>query len=102
MKFIIVQCVKAYSPELENILKTVKIDAYSEMDVEGFMKNVNGNPDFSNWFGYKKNPYRYMISFMFLTDDKADELLTKIDEFNQSIEEISPIHAYIVGVEKSV
>ncbi len=103
MKFVIIQCVKAYHPELQQILKSIKINAYSEMDVEGFMEQADGNTDFSNWFAAQKNPYNYMVSFMFLADDKANQLLERIDQFNQSIEEMSPINAYIVGgVEKFV
>ena len=102
MKFVIIQCVKAYHHELEEIFKTIKINAYSEMDVEGFMENADGNSEFSNWFGSGKSPYNYMVSFMFLAEDKANELLTRINEFNQSIEAMSPINAYIVGVEKYV
>ncbi len=102
MKFVIIQCVKAYHHDLQQILKTIKINAYSEMDVEGFMEQADGNTDFSNWFAASKNPYNYMVSFMFLADDKADMLLGRIDEFNHTVEEMSPINAYIVGVEKFV
>ena len=49
MKFVIIQCVKAYHHELEQILKSIKINAYSEMDVEGFMEQADGNTDFANW-----------------------------------------------------
>jgi hypothetical protein len=102
MKFVIIQCVKAYHHELQQILKTIKISAYSEMDVEGFMEQADGNTDFSNWFAASKNPYNYMVSFMFLDGDKADKLLERIDGFNHNIEGMSPINAYIVGVEKFV
>jgi hypothetical protein len=102
MKFVIIQCVKAYHHELRQILKTIKISAYSEMDVEGFMEQADGTTDFSNWFAASKNPYNYMVSFMFLTGDKADKLLGRIDEFNHTVEGMSPMNAYIVGVEKFV
>lgn len=102
MKFVIIQCVKAYHHELQQILKSIRINAYSEMDVEGFMEQADGNTDFSNWFAASKNPYNYMVSFMFLAGDKADKLLERINEFNNTIEGMSPINAYIVGVEKFV
>ncbi|MEN6456715.1 MAG: hypothetical protein ABFD10_20860 [Prolixibacteraceae bacterium] len=102
MKFIIIQCVKAYHPELEQLFGSLHIDAYSEMDVEGFMKNADGNSDFSNWFAANENPYNYMVSFTFLAEDKADILLQRIREFNAGIAGMSPINAYIIGVEKFV
>lgn len=102
MKFVIIQCLRAYRDELEQILKSISINAYSEMDVEGFMKNADGTSDDSNWFGSTKNPYNYLVSFSFLAADKAEELLNRIDEFNNTIEGMSPINAHIVAVEKSV
>lgn len=102
MKFIIIQCVKAYHPELEQIFRSIQVSAYSEMDVEGFMKNADGTSDYSNWFGSQKNPYSYTVSFTFLAEDKANELLNRIEKFNAGIEDMSPINAYIVGVEKFV
>lgn len=102
MKFVIIQSVKAYHHELQEIFKSIKINAYSEMDVEGFMEQADGPTDFANWFGSRKNPYNYMVSFMFLADDKADELLQRIDGFNQTVEALSPINAYTVAVEKFV
>lgn len=102
MKFVIIQSVKAYRDELGKIFRSIQINAYSEMDVEGFMKNADGTSDYSNWFGSMKNPYDYMVSFSFLAADKAEELLKRVDEFNKGIEGMSPINAYIVAVEKSV
>ncbi len=102
MKFVIIQCVKAYKDELQQIFESIHVNAYSEMDVEGFMKNADGTSDYSNWFGSTKNPYNYMVSFTFLAKDKADDLLNRIEEFNKGIDGMSPMNAYIVNVEKSV
>lgn len=102
MKFVIIQCVKAYKDELKQIFRSIQVDAYSEMDVEGFMKNADGTSDYSNWFGSTKNPYDYMVSFSFLAADKAEELLKRVDDFNNTIQGMSPMNAHIVGVEKSV
>ena len=43
-----------------------------------------------------------MVSFMFLAEDKSNQLLDRIQEFNDGIEAMSPINAYVVGVEKFV
>ena len=102
MKFVIIQSAKAWHHELEKIFEAIDINAHSQMDVEGFMKNVEGNTDISNWFGSQKKPYDYMVSFTFLEEEKAILLLERIDEFNKSTEDVSPVNAYIVGVEKSV
>lgn len=102
MKFVIIQCAEAYHYELEQIFKEIHINAYSEMNVEGFMKNVDGNVDISNWFGSEKKPYRYIVSFAFLMEDKANELLERINDFNDDVKTIRPVNAYVVGIEKYV
>ncbi|MFV0592759.1 MAG: hypothetical protein ACK5M7_15345 [Draconibacterium sp.] len=102
MKFVMMQCVEAHHQDLSHILEQIHVNAYSETEVEGFMKDVEGQKPISNWFGSMKRPYRYIISFTFLEEDKAHELLRRVKEFNDSIETISPINAYIMNVEKFV
>jgi hypothetical protein len=102
MKFVIIQCVKAYHSELEQIFKSIEVDAYSEMDIEGFMRKNKGETELSNWFGSTRKPYDYMVSFTFMAGDKAEELLQRIDKFNKNIEEISPVNAYILSVDKFI
>lgn len=102
MKFVIIQSAEAYHHELERIFEEIHINSYSEMPVDGFMKNADGNSDISNWFGSSKNPYRYFISFTFLEEERANELLGRIKEFNTETDGVSPISAYIAGIEKFV
>lgn len=102
MKSVIIQSAEAYHHELKQIFNEIHIDAYSEMPVDGFMESADGNSDISNWFGSSKNPYRYFVSFTFLEEEKANELLERIKEFNRITEGISPISAYISAVEKYV
>jgi hypothetical protein len=102
MKFVIIQSAEAYHHELEQIFEEIHINSYSEMSVDGFMKSVEGNNGISNWFGSAKHPYNYIISFTFLEDKKADELLKRVKKFNEEIEGISPINAYISAIEKYV
>uniref|UniRef100_UPI0032166433 hypothetical protein n=1 Tax=uncultured Draconibacterium sp. TaxID=1573823 RepID=UPI0032166433 len=102
MKSIIIQSAEAYHHELKQIFNEIHINAYSEMPVDGFMESADGNSDISNWFGSSKNPYRYFVSFTFLEEEKADELLERIKEFNKRTEGISPISAYVSTVDKYV
>lgn len=102
LKYIVVQCAEAYGQELDKIFNEIQINAYSEIPVDGFMQSADGNSEDSNWFGSSKNPYRYIMSFSFMEEDKADKLLKRITKFNHTIEGISPINAYVMPVEKSV
>ncbi|MCY1723159.1 hypothetical protein OU798_22615 [Prolixibacteraceae bacterium Z1-6] len=102
MKSVIIQSAEAYHHELKQIFNEIHINSYSEMPVDGFMESADGNSDISNWFASSKNPYRYFVSFTFLEEEKADELLERIKDFNTKIEGISPISAFISAVEKYV
>ncbi|WP_372648519.1 hypothetical protein [Draconibacterium sp.] len=102
MKFVIIQSAEAYHHELEQIFRDIHINSYSEMPVDGFMESADGNSDISNWFGSSKNPYRYFISFTFLDEEKANELLLRIKAFNEETEGVSPISAFISAIEKFV
>lgn len=102
MKFVIIQSAEAYHHELEQIFRDIHINSFSELPVDGFMESADGNSDISNWFGSSKNPYRYIISFTFLEEDKADELLNRIKSFNNKAEGVSPISAFISAIEKFV
>ncbi|MCE4566892.1 hypothetical protein INQ51_21400 [Maribellus sp. CM-23] len=102
MKFVMIQCVEAHHHNLAHILEQLHINSYSETEVEGFMKDVEGKREIANWFGSARRPYRYIISFTFLEEDRANELLRMVKEFNDSFEAISPINAYIMNVEKYV
>ena len=102
LKFVMIQSAEAYHHELEQILEEIHIKSYSEMPVDGFLKSADGNFDISNWFGSSQNPYRYIMSFTTLEEDKANQLLDRIKEFNNAVEDISPISAYISAVERYV
>ncbi|QIA08383.1 hypothetical protein [Draconibacterium halophilum] len=102
MKFVIIQSAEAYHHELEQIFRDIKINSYSELPVDGFMESADGNSDISNWFGSSKNPYRYFISFTFLDEEKADELLARVKAFNEETEGVSPLSAFISAIEKFV
>jgi hypothetical protein len=102
LKYVVIQCAEAHHHELEEIFNDIHINTYSEIPVDGFMKSVDGTSDISNWFGSSKHPYRYIMSCSFLEEEKADQLLERIKEFNEEAEGISPINAYVMPVEKFV
>ena len=102
LKYVIIQCAEALHQELEGIFKEIQINAYSEIPVDGFMKNADGKTDLSNWFGSSDGPYRHMMSCSFMEDEKADLLLERIESFNAAVKGGSPISAYVMQVEKYI
>lgn len=102
MKVVIIFCVSAFYDELKKIYHTAGINAYSEFDVKGYTKKADKNGANSNWFASNKEYYDSTATFSFLSEDKGSELLNQISEFNNTIDCCSPIHAYMLDVEKFI
>ena len=102
LKYVIIQYEESLHKELEGIFSEIHINAYSEIPVDGFMKNADGDTNLSNWFGASNEPYRYIMSCSFMEEDRADLLLRRIEKFNATAESEDPISAYVLPVEKFV
>lgn len=102
MKVVVIFCVKAFYDDLKQIYNKADITAYSEFDVKGYTKKKNDKSDASNWFGSGKDHYDSTATFAFLEEEKANELLQQIQEFNSGIDCCSPMHAYMLNVDKFI
>jgi len=102
MKVVIIFCVKAFYDELKQIYNKAGVDAYSEFDVKGYTKKQGGKCEAPNWFASSKNHYDSTATFAFLSEEKGDDLLKHIETFNSGIDCCSPIHAYMLDVEKFI
>ncbi|MDQ2177954.1 hypothetical protein [Marinifilum sp. D714] len=102
MKVVIIFCVKAFYEELKQIYNKSAIDAYSEFDVKGYTSKRNEQCEAPNWFASNKDHYDSIATFSFLDQGKGEELMKQIEEFNEGIDGCSPIHAYMLDVEKFI
>ncbi len=102
MKVVIVFCVSAFYDDLKKIYQTSEVETYSEFDVKTYAQKHNKDCEASNWFASSKNHYDSTATFAFLNEEKASELLNQISKFNNEIDCCSPIHAYMLDVEKFI
>lgn len=102
MKVAIVLCVKAFQDDLKKIFTDSDINAYSEVDVKGVSKKSCDSCSDLNWFAKGQDFYDSLAVFAFVEEDKGDVLLKKVEEFNASVECCSPVHAFMLSVEKFV
>ncbi|MFA8435914.1 MAG: hypothetical protein ACEPOZ_15460 [Marinifilaceae bacterium] len=102
MKVVIVLCVKEFHDELEKIFSELNVLAYSETDVRGFKQESNQLEDVPNWFGSEMNYYNSVVSFSFVTKEQAESVLNRVADFNRSLDCCSPMHAFMLNVEKTV
>lgn len=102
MKVAIVLCVKAFQEDLKNIFKASEINAYSEVDVKGISRKACDTCEELNWFAPGQNFYESTAVFAFVEEDKGDVLLKNVDDFNKTIGCCSPVHAFMLSVDKFV
>ncbi|MGQ1910095.1 hypothetical protein ACT3CE_09930 [Marinifilum sp. RC60d5] len=102
MKVVVIFCVKAFYDDLKQIYNKAEISAYSEFDVKGYTKKKSDKSNTSNWFGSGKDHYDSAATFTFLEEEKATDLFKQIEKFNLSIKCCSPMHAYVLDVEKFI
>ncbi|WP_372751029.1 hypothetical protein [Labilibaculum sp.] len=102
MKVVIIFCVSSFYDNLKKIYQIANISAYSEFDVKGYTKKADKNGGNSNWFASNKEYYDSTATFSFLSEDKALILMNQISEFNNTIDCCSPIHAYMLDVDKFI
>lgn len=102
MKVVTIFCVSSFYDELKKIYRTAGVDSYSEFDVKGFSRKQDKNGVGSNWFASSKEHYDSIATFAFLNEEKGDELMEQISKFNQELDCCSPMHAYMLDVEKFI
>lgn len=102
MKVAIVLCVKAFQEDLKNIFDASDIHAYSEVDVKGISKKSCDSCSDLNWFAKGQGFYESIAVFAFVEEEKGNVLLEKVEAFNSTIECCSPVHAFMLSVDKFV
>lgn len=101
MKQVIVLSVKDFESDLRTVLKGLEIPIFSKIDIEG-CRNTQGSLDLSNWFASSSDPDFSLMYFAFVPDEVADKILNAIHEWNTNQSSLSPMHAYLLPVERSV
>ncbi len=102
MKVVIIFCVSSFYDDLKKIYKAAGIVSYSEFDVKGFSRKLDKDGAGTNWFASSKEYYDSIATFSFLTEEKGSVLLNQISKFNTELDCCSPMHAYMLDVEKFI
>ena len=101
MKLVVIMSVDAYADVLERVYAEHQIPVFSEMDIEGF--RFDGDEDVEgNWFGSGHSPVYSKLTFAFVSEEQAAELMEAIAVVNREKDLASPIRAFQLAVEKSM
>ena len=101
MKLVAIMSLEAYSGRLEKLYADHKVPVFSEFDIRGFRLEDTAI-DKMDWFGHPKPPLYSTLTFAFVPDEKAGELLDAIEGVNQDLDTSHPIRAFQMDVERSV
>lgn len=94
MKLIVLMYLEEDSNNVEKLLATHEVMAYSELPVEGHGLGTTG------WSG-KVPPFRSRMLLAFLPATKARELLVAVDTCTGCTDPNRPIHAWQMDVENA-
>ncbi|MEP2026512.1 MAG: hypothetical protein ABJH98_01440 [Reichenbachiella sp.] len=101
MKQVVVLSVKDFESELQTMLKGLEIPIFSKVDIEG-CKSTHGSVDLSNWFASSRDSDFSVMYFAFVPDEVGHQILDAIQDWNINQQAMSPMHAFLQPVERSV
>jgi hypothetical protein len=104
MKLVAIMSLDTYRKDLHALLRERKIEVFSELDIEGYHQASSGgevNPS-PGWFRGGTPPTDSTLTWAFLDDDQAAQLLDTIDDFNDRRDLERPVRAFQMSVDRAV
>lgn len=103
MKLLLILCIEEHEKDVRKILRSQKIQMYSEVDVQGF-KNEKHEADIDNWFAHDEVERFSKLFFSIQSDQKVSAVLGAVKSYNEMHEGLEnyPLHAYKLNVEETV
>jgi len=101
MKLIVVTSVHEYEKKVCELFKKSCIEIYSSAPIEGHkFLGIENLQD--NWFSANRNTYDSIVYFSFTDEDKIDDMLNHIKDFNNKQNSNNPVKAIVLPIEKYV
>jgi hypothetical protein len=101
MKLVVIMSVDAYADMLERVYTEHRIPVFSEMDIQGFRLEDDEDVE-GNWFARGHASVYSKLTFAFVSETQAAELLEAIADLNSQKALSSPIRAFQLAVEKAM
>lgn len=100
MKLIVVMSVEDVKDSILAILQKASVPVLSMVDTKG-MKPAVSLAFAASWLGKEKQIYNSLLYFSFTDEEKANRVVSLIDEYNNQEKCIFPAHAFVLPVENS-
>jgi nitrogen regulatory protein PII len=100
MKLVVITAVLEFEKDIKKILKSADVKTYSYKKVTGYRDSTKDALD-TNWFATEMNENDSVLFYVFIREEKAEQVFGQIKQFNERTESLSRIHIAIINIEKS-
>ncbi|GEM_PF-250319 len=100
MKLLLITAIKAYEPDVKEILESAAVTKYSYNEVTGYSGDAQESI-VGNWFAQDNNETDSVLFFAFVRKEIAHEVLTLANAFNDKQILPSQVHVAILNIEES-
>ena len=100
MKLLLITAIKAYEPDVKEILESAAVTKYSYKEVTGYSGDAQESI-VGNWFAEDNNETDSVLFFAFVRKEIAHEVLTLANAFNDKQILPSQVHVAILNIEES-
>jgi nitrogen regulatory protein PII len=101
MKLLIVTSLKEYQKALAEVIDHAGIEVFSVSETIGFKDHKVPNL-MDSWFSSGRELFDSIFLFSFTEDEKAEQALNLIKQYNEEHKTGFPVRAFIVPVDKTI
>ena len=102
MKLVAVMSLDAYRDDLHQLFRGHEIQVYSEIDIQGYHHSQSAPATSFGWFGGASSPAYSTLTWAFLPESQAGDLLGAIEQYNDDNDLDHPVRAFQMPVDRAV
>jgi hypothetical protein len=102
MKLVAVMSLDAYRDALHRIYQEHEIRVFSEIDIQGYHHSQTPPPTAVGWFGRSESLAYSTLTWAFLPEEQAANLLAAIAAYNEETDPDHPVRAFQLPVDEAV
>ena len=102
MKLVAVMSLESYRDDLHRIYRDHQIRVFSEIDIEGYHHHQTPPATAVGWFGGAVPPAYSTLTWAFLPEAQAGDLLDAIEQYNAANDLDHPVRAFQMPVDRAV
>ena len=102
MKLVAVMSLDAYRDDLHRIYREHAIQVFSEIDIQGYYQKEPTKASDVGWFGRSNAPAYSTLTWAFLADNQAADLMDAIVAFNDAHNLDNPVRAFEMPVDRAI